>query len=675
MTAVRSRPRGGRSRARAGERHPRLSQNRRIPAGWLIAAIVALTVAAYSNSFAGVFVFDDDTAIVSNPSIRSLWPLTAAMTAPRDTTLAGRPVASLSFALNYAAAPAAVRNTFSDGPDGLEAARFRSNVRGYHAANLLIHLLTALVLFGVTRRTLSTERMSPRFGDHAHVLGFFVAAIWAVHPLTTAAVTYIVQRVESLMGLLYLVTLYAAIRTLSTPGWRWPAVSAAACALGMATKEAMVTAPVMVLCWDRLFLEGPWRSILARRWGLYAALSASWLLLAWIMSAAPRAASVGFGLHGVTSWDYLLTQSEVIAHYLRLAFVPWPLTLDYDWQIAGSAREVAGAAALVVSLLVVTVWGLVRRRAWAFASVSVFLILAPTSSFVPIVTEVAAEHRMYLPLAGIIGGVCGGCWWALASTTDRRRQVARKAASVTGIAVILLFGTLTYARNRDYTDAETVYRRSIETHPSNARAMNNLATLLLERGQAVEAERYLRRAVDNRPDYPEAHDNLGVAMAMQGRSADAIPFFERAVALNPEYSAAWRNYGEALASLGRFREALAAYRKALPARPDDPRLLGTMAWILATAPDGSVRNGQEAEELARRAAAIHHGRDARSLDILAAALAERGEFSNAIETAERALSIARADTGTTLAEDIVYRLGRYRSGTPYRESPVSDDRR
>jgi Tfp pilus assembly protein PilF len=637
-----------------------------------MAVVLTLAASVYSNSCAGVFVFDDETAIVSNRSIRSLWPLTAAMSAPRDTTLAGRPVPSLSFALNYAAAPPGVRDAFSDSLDGAEAARFRANVWGYHAANLLIHLLTALVLFGVCRRTFSAGPMPQWLAGQAEALAFFTTAIWAVHPLTTAAVTYIVQRVESMMGLLYLVTLYGAIRSLSSPGLRWPAVSAGACALGMATKESMVTAPVMVACWDLLFVAGPWRSILARRWGLYAALCSSWLVLAWIMSSAPRSASVGFGLQGVTAWDYLVTQSGVIAHYLRLAFVPWPLTLDYDWRIVASSREVVREAAVVISLLVVTAWGLVRRRAWAFAGAWVFVILAPTSSFVPIVTEVAAEHRMYLPLAGIIGAVCAGCWRAVTASPDRYRRIARKSAFAAGLAVLLLFGTLTYARNEDYRDAETIYRTSIAAQPSNARAMNNLATLLLQRGEAVEAERYLRLAVASRPEYPEAHANLGVAMAMRGHPADAIPFFERAVLLNPDYAAAWRNYGEALASLARFREALAAYRKALAAHPDDPRLLGTMAWILSTAPDAGVRNGGEALDLARRASSIQQDRDARALDILAAALAERGEFNNAVSTAERALSIARSEGRTALAEDISYRLSRYRAGSPYRESPVSE---
>src|SRR5439155_17541489 len=178
-------------------------------------AIVVAGAAAFSNSFSGVFVFDDRNAIASNPSVKTPWPLTTAMNAPRDTTLAGRPVASLSFALTYALAPADARDVFTTGPgvpDATLVDRFQRNLWTYHAVNLGLHLLTALTLFGVVRRTLRTPALAPRFGEQADLLSLAIATIWVVHPLTTGAVTYIVQRVEVLMGLFYALTLYCAIR-------------------------------------------------------------------------------------------------------------------------------------------------------------------------------------------------------------------------------------------------------------------------------------------------------------------------------------------------------------------------------------------------------------------------------------------------------------------------------
>jgi len=138
-------------------------------------------------------VFDDMPAIVENPHVRSLTPLAAALTAPPEVTTAGRPVAALSFAVSYALA---------GGYD----------TWWYHATNVAIHAAAALALFGILRRTLLTDPLRERFGAAAAPLAFAAALLWAVHPLHTQAVTYIVQRVESLMGLFLLLTVYCAIR-------------------------------------------------------------------------------------------------------------------------------------------------------------------------------------------------------------------------------------------------------------------------------------------------------------------------------------------------------------------------------------------------------------------------------------------------------------------------------
>jgi len=177
-------------------------------------AIIAVTWVAYAHSFGGVLVFDDEPAIAANPHIRHLWPLTDSLSAPPDTTVSGRPLVSLSLAVNYALAPADAREVFAapaDAPASVSSALSR-NLYGYHLLNLSVHVIAALLLFGVVRRTLGTERMRGKFGAAATPLALAIALLWAVHPLQTAAVTYVVQRAESLMGLFYLLTLYCAIR-------------------------------------------------------------------------------------------------------------------------------------------------------------------------------------------------------------------------------------------------------------------------------------------------------------------------------------------------------------------------------------------------------------------------------------------------------------------------------
>src|SRR2546425_5886487 len=151
-----------------------------------VVLIAAVTSAAYASSFAGMFVFDDGPAIADNPHIHHLWPLSTAMAAPPDSTVSGRPIVSLTLALNYALTP---------------------DLWGYHAVNLAIHVLAALTPFGIVRRTLATG-VRHVSDTSLTPLALCIALLWAVHPLQTGAVTYVVQRAESLMGLFSLLTLY-----------------------------------------------------------------------------------------------------------------------------------------------------------------------------------------------------------------------------------------------------------------------------------------------------------------------------------------------------------------------------------------------------------------------------------------------------------------------------------
>ena len=161
--------------------------------------LIAAGLLAYHNSFQGPFIFDDLDSIRDNPHIRHLWPLTEPMITSPKLAVQGRPVECLTLALNYAW-------------DGL-------NVRGYHAFNLALHLASALVLFGVLRRTFESERLHARFATPAPWLAAAIALIWEVHPLQTESVTYIVQRSELLMGLFLLLTLYCFIRGVESQDW------------------------------------------------------------------------------------------------------------------------------------------------------------------------------------------------------------------------------------------------------------------------------------------------------------------------------------------------------------------------------------------------------------------------------------------------------------------------
>jgi Flp pilus assembly protein TadD len=592
-------------------------------------------------------VFDDEPSIAHNPHLRSLWPLTRSMSAPPDTTLAGRPVASLTLAINHAMAQG-------------------GSLFGYHAANLAIHLATALLLFGLIRRTLLTPRLVDTISGSAAPLALAIAVLWVVHPLQTASVTYIVQRVESLMGLLYLATLYCAIRALDEHArGSWTAASVLACALGMGTKEVMVTAPLLVVLWDRQF--APDRTTSRRP--LYGALAATWIILAALLAGAPRASSVGFGFEGWPWWRYLMTQAGVVAHYLRLSIVPAPLVLDYEWPATAKVAQVAMPGLVILVLLAATAWGLVRRLPAAFAGAWFFAILAPTSSVVPIVTEVAAEHRMYLPVAGVIALVVLGVFASgrrLVVTRSSRRMLAGAGLGAAA-AVALLFAWLTYQRNADYHDYDRIWSDTIAKRPRNARARNNYATSLLAKGRFDEALPHLRVAVEANPAFAEAEANLGVTLSALGRLDEGIAHLQSAVLLRPDYAAAYRNLGEAYGLQRRLGDAAQQYSKALLYLPDDVDLLNRTAWILATTRDDRVRDGARAKALAERAVRLTSRRDAVSLDSLGVALAEVGEFEAAAAIAREALAVGRLKSDQTLASELEYRLRLYERGLRFRD--------
>jgi tetratricopeptide (TPR) repeat protein len=680
MAARRARgtPRPSESAGREAANATRPAPDRRATA-WATWAAIALVVAiglyAYAGSFQGLFVLDEKSAIIDNPNIRSL---RTSFTAPPEVGLGGRPVVSFSFAVNYALAPAEGRDAFTPPPPGYPdeaSAIFRRNLWGYHATNLGIHILTALAIFGIARRTLSGDRLRAVFGEAAVWLAFAMAAIWVAHPLNTGSVTYVAQRVESLMGLFYAATIYFAIRAWDGPrAGLWSAASVGACALGTGTKEILVSAPLVVALHDYVFrseAEGGFAAVWRRRWPLYAGLAATWVLLALFVASAPRAASVGFFLEGWTPWRYLITQAGVIVHYLRLVFVPWPLVLDYEWPAASSFASVLPQAAFLAGLFALTVWGVIRRVPAAWLGAVFFLVLAPSSSVLPIVTEVAAEHRMYLPLAAVLALVVTGAYIGGRRLLGRSGPSGSLLLSAAGICAIALAVAgcvhLTRERNLDYQSNERIWSATVSARPQNSRALANLGATLVEAGRPAEAEPYLRRALEVRADYPEAQSGLGVALCMQGRLEEGVSHLERAVALEPSYRDAWRNLGEALGALGRRGQAARAFREALKTAPRDPALLKRLAWILATAPEDDVRNGAEALSAARLAVEVTGG-DAVALDTLAAALAETGQFAEAMSTAQRAIAMARSAGPAELVQDLHARLESYGRGQAFRDA-------
>ena len=571
----------------------------------LAALVVVAAIVAYHNSFSGTFILDDVRQIVEEQRLQNLGEPWAIISHSR------RPVVDLSFAVNYAV-------------DGL-------NVRGYHAVNLAVHIMAALTLFAVVRRTLLSERLAARFKQASPWLALTAALIWTVHPLTTQSVTYVIQRCESMMGLFYLLTIYCAVRGADSPRPAgWYALAVCCCGLGMASKAVMITAPLFVLLYDRIFIFTSLRQALSRRWGLYLGLAVTWSILGacgivrGVLHPGNTPATVGFGTEGITPLEYLATQPGVILHYLRLSLWPHPLCLDYAWPVARNMATIVPAAGAVGVLLGLTVAALRWKPALGFLGAWFFMVLSPTSSFIPI-RDRAFEHRMYLPLAAVVvlAVVAGD---ALLRFLARRLSVGEglRGGLAGGLVAVMVIAatSATIRRNRVYQSKLIMWTDVLAQSPNNARAQLNLGRALADEGQTAEAIQRYQAAIRLAPGYHIAHYNLGTTKLREGDFAGAIPHYETAVRIKPDYTEAHVNWAICLDKLGRRDEAISRFRSALQTRPP----------------------GARADAIVRA-----HFR-------LGNALAKKGELDQAIEQYQQGLEIsptdyaARSDLGLTLAQ-------------------------
>ena len=534
--------------------------------------LIAAGLLAYHNSFTGAFIFDDGPKILGNSSIRHLWPPSSIV------GYSSRPVVQLSLALNYALG-------------GL-------NPWGYHLFNIAIHILAALTLYGVVRRTCLSVTLRPGWREAAPWLAAAVAGIWVVHPLQTESVTYIIQRCESLMGLFILLLLYCVIRGTASPrsSW-WNAGAVVSCALAMGCKPVAVTAPVVVALYDRAFLATSWREISRRRAKLYAGLAATWLLLPLLLAQGREwKDSAGFGFKEIAPLQYALTQPGVIAHYLRLAFWPHPLCLDYGWPPARTAMQVWPGLIVVCALLAATIWAWRRKPALGFLGAWFFMILAPTSSVIPI-ADPAFEHRMYLPLAAVVVLAVSAVYALLG-----RRSL------VLFLALIVGLGFLTARRNEDYRSELSIWSDTVAKRPENVRAQYNLGNVLADAGRATEAIGHYQQALRFNPDYAEAHNNLGNALQKLGRQSEAIEHYERSLQIDPRNAEAHNNLGNFFLQEGKVSDAIGHYQQALRIKPDYAEAhvdLGNALFRMGKAPE-AIAEYEQALRLKPHLAEAHN---------------------------------------------------------------------
>jgi tetratricopeptide (TPR) repeat protein len=604
-----------------------------------------VTLAAYHNTFQCPFIFDDIISIQDNASIRQ-WSTVFGADMKNGETASGRPVLNFTLAINYKISG--------------------TGVWSYHAGNLLIHWLAGLALLGIVRRTLLLPGPRERFGRSSFMLGWLVAAIWLVHPLATESVTYMVQRAESLRALFYLLTLYCFIRAVTADeagGARsrvlWFCVSWLSCLAGMATKEVMVSAPVMLALYDAAFVAGSLREARRRRWRRHAVYALTWIPLALLVAGAgSRGGTVGFSADTeIAWWPYALTQCWAFVRYLYLSFIPHPLVFDYGLFVYAKAIEVWWQM-LFVLVFVATCFLLYWKRPRAgWLGLFYLAVLAPTTTVIPVVTQVVAEHRMYLPLAAVVAAV------VLAGYHFFPRRVLW-----IGIPIVALFAVMTYERNKIYISDDALWTDVVQKYPLNARANGNLGNMLVRTGRVGEALPYLEKAIALHPSRGDHYNNLGYAYANMGDYKKAAYYYEQANGRKvSREDIFYTNYCQTLLKLHRFDEAMTVCQRLLAADP------GSTAGLVIMGNVHFAKNNLAAAEECFKKALDVDDRNPEAWNNRGNIKArEGGKLDVALEYYKKAAALApaSADIQDNVAR-LLAQLGRWEEAIPYFEAELA----
>ncbi len=560
-----------------------------------MAILVAVTFLLYSNTLTVPWYYDDFVNIIDQPYLRGMDQLISLL-------FSSRGVAKLSFAMNYILG-------------GL-------SLPGFHLVNICIHAGTVVLFYLILKRVF---RESP-------VISFLGALLFAVHPVQTQAVTYIVQRMTSLSGFFFLLSLYCYIRYREScsPGPNPPgmpsisfwALTFLSGALALYSKENSVVLPVAICLFDFYFLGGisdGWRRLLLRAcpFAIVPCLFAVNFFLAPLIKgpgidSLTNTATTIVSSHGLTPWTYFVTQWGVIWTYLRILLVPYDITLDYSYQVVNSLTDlrntVAGAGLAGLLLLAFRLRKTAPRLSFGIALF--FLALAVESSFIPL--DPLFVHRLYIPTAGFVIVVMD-----LLIRLPRRGMVLAFFCVVTAAYAIVA-----WQRNSLWNDPAAFYEDNLSKAPHSERVRNllaeqymlqgrdgdakrllieairinpsfgssivSLSNIYINEGRKAEAFELLDNGVRTNPNDHEIHNILGSLYGMVGRNGMAEYHLRRAIALKPQYGRAYCSMGVLYAGLGKWKEAESQYRVALTMSPNDPLTHYNLGVAL-------LSNGQNAE--------------------------------------------------------------------------------
>ena len=539
---------------------------------WLLLALVVSvgggTVIAYLPSLDAGFYFDDRLNLLEAPALQ--WEelpsgdWLGALAAPRHPE---RIVPNLTFALNHLWG-------------GLEP-------RGYHLVNLLIHLLMGVVVawgayLMATERGYKPGGSAPARPSEAirlvPIAALLAAALFLVHPLNIQAVTYVVQRMASLVALFGLLSfcLYVVGRRSVTLARSrlFLGLAALTWLLALGSKQNALMVPPVMLAYEACFHGGFWRerglALLAdrrRRWWLIALAGLAVLavvLVDQLYLGGFRPSWTGtYPTRDFSGWERVLTQARVHWFYVSLLFWPAPsrLNLDHYFSVSRSLAEPSTLAAVLVwaCVLMGVLWLARRRPRYAFPLLAYLLLHGAESG--PVNLELVFEHRMYLPMAFLAMLLAVG----LVDSAPRWRRLALGAA----LLALVPLAAATHQRNLVWSDPLAFHANCLEKSPNKPRPHNNFAAILYDKGSFEEAIREYEAALRLKPSYLQAHVGLGKTLAALGRYDEARRSYLTAAELFPNLVMPHLELGNLMVRQGRLSDAIEAFRKAVRQNPND----------------------------------------------------------------------------------------------------------
>ena len=581
-------------------------------------------VFCYMGALSGPFVFDDEHNITGNRFIRiSDFNPAGLYAAAFKSPLPSRPIANLSFALNYCF--------------------HGTNVVGYRFVNILIHIINGFLLYGLARVTFQTPALAP-YREKAGLVAALAALVWMVHPLHTQSVGYIVQRMTSMAVLFYLIAMlcYARARLLPTSDRRRIALFGGcgfAGLLALGSKEIAATLPAFIYLYEWYFfqrLQGKWlrRSLP----GLAGVCILSVVIgLVFIGSRDPVAHILApYADGGISAGQRLLTQTRVVCLYINLFFWPAPsrLNLDHDFPFSLSLLDPVATlpALLVLAGLLALAVIIARRDALSSYAILWFLgNLVIESSVIRL--ETVFEHRTYLPSVMPVVAISALLFRAL-----RRKW----AAAAVLAAIALLWAGWTWQRSQVWGDAVALWQDCVHKSPSKARPYNNLGSALSERNRLPEAAANFQKAIELRPNYADARYNLGYAWVRLGRLEDGVQQLQEAARLEPANYMAHNNLGVAYLLQENYPEAIRHLQRAVGLASEFETARNNLAVALKNNGDleGAIHHLEQAIRINPNYAEAYNN--------LGLTLKEQGKLREAAENFRHALAISPAHPAAKL---------------------------